>query len=404
MFLRPNKLLAGLCVTLMGLNLSAFDLGITATSASVVLLPKISSPIFTESLKTTAYLNVPMGFADFRIEGVADLGGTYASSALKWTDPRFDLGGARLGFLIPLATGTDGNSAGALDFAFGRLNFLDQSGGWVLGGKADGGKVSYYSGKFHLDLQGWYTGLVLSKNSRVSLGTLDPKSTDSFAPRRAIAGINLGWNETFLRQDLQWDNIAQYDLRTSGETTHSAYSTVSIAGPFLFGFRQTTTATVSALITDWVPSYGVLASTEWSSNLAVGRLVLNGTWSQGLGESDSFVPVSGKGVGLVASYTAANAAAVVIDYSFSPIRRMSTGLKVDALLRPLSGRQPSLAGVLSTSTDFLLGEEAAIYGSWSTTSELALGWNLAAFFPTPSSFTSDTSPTYLAVLTATLEL
>ena len=404
MIKKPLKQWASLCFCLLGLNLSAFDLGLTSTSASVVLLPKITTPILTESVKTTAYLNLPLGFADFRIEGVADLGGTYASDALKWADPRFDVGGARLGFLIPLGTGADGNSAGALDFALGRLDFLDQSGGWVLGGKADGGKVSYYNGKFHLDLQGWYTGLVLNKNSRVSLGSLDPVSTDQFAPHRAVAGINFAWNEFFLRQDLQWDNIGQYDLRAEGEKTNSAYSTISVAGPFLFGFRQSTTATVSALMTDSVLSYGILVASELSSNLAVGRLVLNALWSQGLGESDSFVSVSGKGVGLVASYTSANAAAVVIDYSFSPIRRVSTGIKADALLRPLPGRQPSLAGVLSSSTEVLLGEEAAIYGSWSASSELSLGWNVAAFVPTPSAFAENTSPTFLAVLTATLEL
>jgi len=50
-------------------------------------------------------------------------------------------------------------------------------------------------------------------------------ATILFAPARAIASLNLGLNELFLRQDVAVENLGQYDLRAgSGSTAFTARS------------------------------------------------------------------------------------------------------------------------------------------------------------------------------------
>jgi hypothetical protein len=184
---------------------------------------------------------------------------------------------------------------------------------------------------------------------------------------------------------------------------HSAYATVLAAGPLPLRFRHSTSVTGGLVLTNLVPAFGALASTKWTANIPWGKLALDVAWAQGLG-SASWVPIAGKGLADVTSLTTANGARAGGDFSFSPVKRVSVGIKGDVLFRADLTQPAGLAGFLAGNTQWWLGAETTFYGSWKTSSELNLGWNTGVFYPNPAAVTSSTIPTFLAVLTATLEL
>jgi hypothetical protein len=396
--------MASLCAAqlLVSTSLWGWDVGLSQTLSTVILVPSATDSMITPSSRSVLFASVALGGFSARAEGVADLSSSLTSLGVKTADPRVDVGPSALSALIPLGNGA--TKSGVIDVSLGRLEVKDATDGYVLDSLADGATVALYAGGFSLQLQGYYTGWVLKKNSRVVVGALDTASAADpsvlWAPPRALGALSVGWSELWLRQDLSWESWVQVDLRGDPKPVNTAYSTLKLAGP-AGPFHHSTTVTLSGLQTSAL-SASVLAASTWSLPLLGGEMSFDGAFALGLADSE-FQALGGRGLAWVTSFSSANGARLGADFSL-PLFAGRLGAKGDLLLRTNGARDPVLAGVLPGSTGLLLGSEGVVYGSARLSSEFVWSWSLGVFGPGPDTVVAGTPTTWLAALSATLEM
>lgn len=396
-----NRLLAPALFLLATGPLAALDWGINVNQVPLALLSETN--LYVGSLKTAAWVYQPAFGSDLRVQGEASFSASSTGGPWTWGSPTFDLTEASVKGSTPL----DGGRSGLVDWSLGRRNVSDATGGWLLDSRWDGASVSWLSGPSNLSASVGYSGLLNKKTSKVAVSKADADDNKNdgvkTAPQRLVGAVGFGWTELLFRQDVQWELLGNYDLRTGANALHTAYGTLVTTGPLPGGLRQKMHATGAVRIAssnDW----GYLVGGEVSATLPFlgSRLVVSGLAAQGLGGSE-FLSITGKGLADVITFSTTNGASVAADFSLKPLAKTALGFKGVALFRTAS-TVVELAGFDQNSRDPWLGTEASLYASWTPTSESSFGLNTGIFLPQSGAFLAGTKPTILAVVTATLKL
>jgi hypothetical protein len=298
----------------------------------------------------------------------------------------------------------------------GRIVYTDPL-GFIAAGLFDGVQLSASTKAGIFSAGAWYTGMLYKKNAVITMTAKEQDSYNTpfdfgdffktyFAPNRFLASID--WEHPSVGElvHLRASVTAQADLTDTEEKYHSQYFTLKATLPveeFVFelgGSLETVQA--GALNTT---AFALDAGVFWMlSGSFDSRLSLTGRFTSGNtdGNTDAFVPVTGKFHGNIIRAKMSGITMLSLDYGARLAKPFAMGATASHFVRNDLGTYTEWPVNIEDNSGYFLGTEFYAWLVWNPLSDLQLNLGGGVFLPALGNVNPDEKPRWRVELTVIL--